>query len=269
MTPISLIIAFAAGLLSFLSPCVLPILPGFLGYLSGVSAMGAAPKVAQKAPQGRTRSSEAKSVSPPASAPMPRTRWQMFLHSVFFVLGFSIAFAVLGVLLSGVLAPAGAVVRLWLSRVGGLFIIFFGLFTLGVVRIPFLESEHKLNPMHTRYQYLTSMVFGATFAVGWSPCVGAVLGSILTLAATDAGGALGPMLAYAAGLAVPFLLVGALGSEALGVLKRFRGFLPYFNAVAGILLIILGVLVATQQLVALANFIIPQALLATLNGGGL
>ena len=267
MIGISFVIAFAAGLLSFLSPCVLPVLPGFLGYLSGVSAIGQN-KEEKKAKSRVSRGVSARA-SPVSSFPASRTRWQMFLHSVCFVLGFSIAFALLGVLLSGALAPASASLRLWLSRIGGLFIIFFGLFTLGLVRIPFLESEHKLNPMQTRYQYLTSMIFGATFAVGWSPCVGAVLGSILTLAATDAGGAVGPMLAYAAGLAVPFLLVGALGSEALAVLKRFKGFLPYFNTVAGLLLILLGILVATQQLVALANFIIPQQLLSSLNGGGL
>lgn len=264
MISTSLFIAFAAGLLSFLSPCVLPVLPGFLGYLSGVSAMGW--RAAEKTPSGPAR---APAPSAASASCTPRTRRQMFLHAACFSFGFVAAFAAIGLLLNGVLAPASYELRLWLSRIGGLLIIFFGLFVLGLVRIPFLEGEHKLTPARTRFACLTSAVFGITFAVGWSPCVGAVLGSILTLAATDAGGALGPMLAYSAGLALPFLLVGALGSEALAFLRRFKAFLPYFNAFTGLLLIVLGLLVATQQLVRVANLVTPQELLPLLNGGGL
>lgn len=244
MAPLSIPISFLAGLLSFLSPCVLPLVPGFLSFLSGVGGL-----------QDTAKSDHA--------------RLRLFLNAVFFVLGFSAAFAFIGLLLSGLLASASYDIRLWLSRIGGLVIIAFGLFVLGVLKLPFLEQEYKLQPLHTRYQYLTSALFGISFAVGWSPCVGAVLGSILTLAASDAGGAVAPMLAYSLGLGIPFLLMGALGTEALGLLSRFKGFMRYFNLFTGLLLILLGVLVMTGQLARAANLVTPQALLPYLNGGGL
>lgn len=243
-------IAFLAGLLSFLSPCVLPLVPGFLSFLSGVS--GAQSKVA--------KSTKSKTSGP---------RLRLFLNSLFFVLGFTLAFAVIGLLLSGLLAGASSDIRLWLGRIGGLVIIAFGLFVLGVLKLPFLETEYKLHPKETRYQFLTSAIFGVSFAAGWSPCVGAVLGSIITLAAVDAGGALLPMLAYSIGLGIPFLLLGAMGGEALQFLARFKGFMRYFNIVTGLLLIVLGILVMTGQLVRIATFITPQQLVPYLNGGGI
>ncbi len=244
MAPLSIPIAFLAGILSFLSPCVLPLVPGFFSFLSGVSGAQSKVKVTQ-------------------------SRLRLFLNSVFFVLGFTLAFALIGLLLSGLLAGSSSDIRLWLSRIGGLVIILFGLFILGVLKLPFMEQEYKLHPTKTRYQYLTSAIFGISFAVGWTPCVGAVLGSIITLAAVSPGGALLPMLAYSAGLGIPFLLMGALGTEALSLLSRFKTFMRYFNIFTGILLIIVGLLVMTGQLVQVANFILPQSLLPYLNGGGL
>ncbi|MFH0927223.1 MAG: cytochrome c biogenesis protein CcdA, partial [Candidatus Micrarchaeota archaeon] len=218
--------------------------PGFLGYICGI---------------GSNTSKNIKEFA--KEHPL-----HLFLNSAFFVAGFTLGFAAIGILLSGILAFASFELRIWLSRVGGLLIIFFGLFILGIIKIPFLQQEHKLKPMQTKYQYLTSAIFGLTFAVGWSPCVGAVLGSILTLAATDPTGAFLPMVAYAIGLGIPFLLIGALGSQAVELLRNFRSFLPYFNLISGILLIILGVLVATQQLEQLASLVLPAQLLPFLNG---
>lgn len=241
---LSIPIAFIAGLLSFLSPCVLPLVPGFLSFLSGLSGARAGDGI-------------------------PHDRLRLFLNSVAFVLGFSGAFALAGLLLNGALAVASYDIRLWMTRLGGLVIVAFGLFVLGVLRIPGLEQEYKMHPKHTRYQYLTSALFGVSFAVGWSPCVGAVLGSIITLAATDAGGALWPMLAYSSGLAVPFLAMGIMGSEVLGLLSRFKGFMRYFSIATGLMLILLGILVMTGELVRIANLITPEQLLPYLNGGGL
>jgi len=242
MASIAIPISFIAGILSFLSPCVLPLVPGFVGYLGGLSSSIKTEK------EGRLH---------------------LFLNSVFFVLGFTAGFAAIGILLTGLLSAASYDIRLWLSRVGGLLIIFFGLFILGLVKIPFLSSEHKLKPIQTKYQYLTSAAFGLTFAVGWSPCVGAVLGSILTLAATDPTGALFPMLAYAIGLGIPFLIIGALGAQAISLLRKFRWIMPHFNKITGGLLIILGLLVATGEIAKVANILTPMELLPFLQGGGL
>lgn len=243
MTSLNIYIAFLAGLLSFLSPCVLPLMPGFLSYLSGVSWA-----------QTKAHTSGG--------------RLRLFLNSVFFVLGFSITFAIIGLLLSSLLASANPGIRLWLSRIGGLVIIGFGLFVLGALKMPFLEQEYKLKPMQTRYQYLTSTIFGVSFAVGWTPCVGAVLGSIITLAAISPGGALFPMLAYSAGLAIPFLIMGALGGEVLTILSRFKRFMRYFAVATGLMLILLGLLVMTGETMLIAGSL-PQSLLPYLNGGGL
>lgn len=255
MASLSIPIAFLAGLLSFLSPCVLPLLPGFFGFLSGISGIA----------ENRGKSATAGA----AASPSEGGRLKLFSNSMAFVLGFTLAFALIGVLLSGLLSGAGYGIRVWLARIGGLAIIAFGLYTLGILKLPFLEHEYRLPAVKTRYQYLTSALFGISFAVGWSPCVGAVLGGILTLSATDPGGALFPMLAYSAGLGLPFLIMGALGTEAIALMKRFRAIWPYFNLIAGLLLVVVGVLVATQQLVVLGNLVIPQALVPYLNGGGL
>ena len=135
--------------------------------------------------------------------------WSIFIASIFFVLGFSTVFSLLGVLLQGVLANVSYTVQAWLSRIGGAVIIFFGLYLLGLIRPSFLEQEKKIH-LKRRFNslYLTSFVFGAAFAVGWTPCVGPILGAILTLAVTQPGSAFGFLLAYTLGLGLPFLLVG-------------------------------------------------------------
>src|SRR5579864_2931548 len=129
MSNIPLVIAFFAGIVSFLSPCVLPIIPGFLAYLAGESS---------------SRGTKA-------------SRTEIFLNSFFFVLGFSVIFALLGVLLNGVLAHAAYAVQAWLARIGGAIVIFFGLYLMGFFKIGFLEFDHKLKmPMKLRSRYLTS-----------------------------------------------------------------------------------------------------------------
>ena len=186
MVEITVIAAFVAGIVSFLSPCVLPLIPGFLAYLSGTSIEN---------PQG--------------------ARWKIFFNSVAFVLGFSLVFALLGVLLNTVLEKISYSVQLWLSRAGGIIIILFGIFLLGLIKVPFLEREHKLAVKKKfSITYVTSFVFGAAFAVGWTPCVGAALGAILVLAASQPASAFFLLLAYTLGLGLPFLLVGLFTSKA-------------------------------------------------------
>lgn len=228
MLNIPIIIAFFAGVVSFLSPCILPIIPGFLAYLGGASSENA------------TGSKE---------------RWGIFLNSLFFVIGFSVVFAVLGVLLNGVLAHAAYAVQTWLSWIGGVVIIFFGLYLMGFFRIGFLEYEHKMNPkiqFHSRY--LTSLIFGFAFAAGWTPCVGPVLGGILGLAASAPGEAFPLLLAYALGLGVPFLVVGAFVAQAARFINRYATAFHYITLAFGAILVILGILVFTQDLTLVANF---------------
>ena len=222
-----IIVAFVAGIVSFLSPCVLPIIPGFLAYLAGESSSGAAQP----------------------------SRGTIFLNSLFFVIGFSVVFALLGVLLNSALAHAAYSVQEWLSWIGGALIIFFGLYLMGFFHIPFLEFDHKMRMgVSFRSRYLTSFAFGFAFAVGWTPCVGPVLGGILGLAASAPGEAFYLLLSYALGLGIPFLIVGALTAQASGWVARYATKLEYVTKIFGGVLVVLGVLVFTQSLSLLANF---------------
>lgn len=238
MIEISLFIALAAGLVSFLSPCVLPIVPGFLSYLAGVSSSD-------------TETSESKK------------RWAIFLNSVFFVLGFTVVFAVLGVILNTVLEAVAFDAQIWLARIGGALVIFFGLYLMKLIRIPFLERDHKIA-VRRKFgsRYFTSFVFGSAFAAGWTPCVGAALGAILGLAATDPGQAFPLLLAYAFGLALPFLIVGAFATRATGWITKYANKLQVVNKVFGFILVILGILVFTQSLHFISSFGLAQDLLS-------
>jgi cytochrome c-type biogenesis protein len=226
MFSIPLFVAFFAGIVSFLSPCVLPIIPGFLVYLAGASSADAKP-----------------------------TRWEIFLNSFFFVLGFSIVFALLGVLLNGVLAHAAYAVQNWLAWIGGTIVIFFGLYLMGFFKIGFMEGDHKLSPkFHFKSRYLTSFLFGFAFAAGWTPCVGPVLGGIIGLAASAPGAAFYLFLAYAIGLGIPFLIVGLFVAQSSVFISRWANALKYVNPVFGAILVLLGILVFTQNLSLVANF---------------
>lgn len=226
MENIPILIAFFAGIVSFLSPCVLPIIPGFLAYLAGQSSAGTKP-----------------------------TRWEIFLNSFFFVLGFSIIFALLGVLLNGVLAHAAYAVQNWLAWIGGAIVIFFGLYLMGFFKIGFMEGDHKLNPkVNFKSRYLTSLLFGFAFAAGWTPCVGPVLGGIIGLAASAPGVAFYLFLSYAIGLGIPFLIVGLFVAQSSTFINRYADKLKYVNPVFGAILVLLGILVFTQNLSLVANF---------------
>ncbi len=226
MIDISLAVAFTAGLLSFLAPCVLPIIPGFLAYLAGSSTEGEKPG-----------------------------RWVIFGHSALFVLGFASVFAVLGVLLNTALESVAYDVQAWLSRIGGVVVIFFGLYLMGLFKIGFLEKEHRFRIAgRIGSRHVTSFLFGAAFAAGWTPCVGAALGAILGLAASRPGSAFFLLMAYALGLGLPFLVVGAFASRATRLFAHIGPALKYINAIFGAILIVLGVLIFTQSLSRIANF---------------
>src|SRR3989344_4877465 len=140
--------------------------------------------------------------------------WKIFLASIFFVLGFSSVFSLVGVLLQTALSNVAYDAQIWFGRAGGLIIILFGLFMLGLFSPAFLQREHKFKVRNFGSLYVTSFVFGAAFAIGWTPCVSAALGALLALAATEAAGAFVLLFAYTLGLGVPFLVVGFFTTQA-------------------------------------------------------
>lgn len=194
--------------------------------------------------------------------------WNIFIASIFFVLGFSLVFSIVGVLLQSALARFSYDIQTWLGRIGGGVIILFGLYLLGIIRPKFLEKEYKLNPkISFKTYWATSFAFGAAFAVGWTPCVGAVLGAILTLAATQPSIAMPLMLSYSLGLGIPFLIVGFFTNEARVFIKKFAKHFETLNKWFGIILIGLGILVFTNQLGKIANFALAVSFILQLDAG--
>jgi len=199
---------------------------------------------------------------------MAKKQWTIFINAVFFVLGFSIIFSLVGVLLQSVLAGVSFTVQKWLGYLGGTIIIFFGIYLLGLIKIPFLEQEHKLRVKRKfKYSYATSFVFGSAFAVGWTPCVGAILGAILTLAVTNPASAFPLMVSYSLGLGIPFLIVGLFTDRAQGFIQKAGNKLKYINYVFGAVLIALGVLVFTNQLSRIASVPFLSEILINLDSG--
>lgn len=192
--------------------------------------------------------------------------WKVFISSIFFVLGFSIVFSIVGVLLQSVLAGVSYEVQKWLGRIGGIIIMLFGLYLLGLIKPKFLEKERKLKIKRKfKSMYITSFLFGAAFAVGWTPCVGAVLGAVLTLAVTQPAAAFFLMLAYSLGLGIPFLLVGLFTNQAQRLISKYLGWLKYLNYVFGAILIALGIFVFTNQLSRIANLAFASDILIAIS----
>ena len=226
-------LAFLAGLLSFLSPCVLPLVPAYIGYLGGV-AVGPSDE----------------------EAAMPRG--MVFIHGVAFVLGFSLVFVLLGI---GASALGGALydLRFWLARIGGLIVIVFGIHTIGIYRIPFLEQDVRPDMEVEGKGLLSSALMGVLFSAGWSPCVGPVLGAILTLSLQGGSIAQGALLlsVYSAGLAVPFLLTALALEPVAQLIRRYSRVSRIAEITMGVLLVIVGVMLVTgtfTRLSQLGNF---------------
>jgi len=179
--------AFISGILTFLAPCTLPLVPGYLGFISGVSPEDL--KDPQKA---------------------GRIRWKIFRNGLFFMLGFGAVFVVWGTLIGFIGASVLASYRLWLARIGGIFVIIFGLYMLNILKIPLLNREFQFKPppIFEKGKALNSFILGTAFAFGWTPCVGPILGSILLIASTSTTALQGGLLLtiFSAGLAIPFFV---------------------------------------------------------------
>ena len=248
MVETGVLVSALAGAGSFFSPCILPILPAFISYLSGSTL-----SEVQNQNQNQGQQSAAGAGS---SITLKRsTRLNIFLNTVYFVLGFSLVFAVLGVIFNSVLAGVGTGFQGTLQTFGGIVIMAFGAYLILSTRFARLNFEKRMtNLPRFKTSYITSFVFGAAFASGWTPCVGPILGSTLALAATSPGAAYNSLIAYSLGLGVPFLITGAFFSQATGIIRRMVKHLKYFNPIMGGILILLGILVFTNQLATLANF---------------
>ena len=234
MAEIALGIAVLAGLASFVAPCILPMIPAFLAYISGTTLS----ELNQKN----------------GSNTITINRTNIVLNSVFFVIGFSVVFSTLGVIINSVLTTsAGELVEV-LNQVAGIIIIGFGVFLLLSTKINKLNMEKKFLPKSSKSSYPMSFVFGLAFAVGWTPCVGPILGTILTLAATTPSVAFNLLLLYSLGLGIPFILMGVFYSRATRVIRSMSKHLKYYNVLLGGFIILLGILVFTNQLAYIANF---------------
>jgi cytochrome c-type biogenesis protein len=226
-TSLGLLVAFLAGLLSFLSPCVLPLVPSYIGFLTGLTL-----------------------------DEMPGRRRTAMIHAVLFVAGFTLIFLLLGASATA-LGRSLNYYRVWLQRAGGLLIIFFGLVCLGVVKLGILQAERRVHLDRKPVGYLGSLLVGIAFGAGWTPCIGPILGGILGLAAAadTLGRGLTLLGAYSAGLAVPFLLAAWAVEGFLEWFKKFRPYLPWVMRISGLLLILVGILLLTGEFTRLAAWL--------------
>ncbi len=234
MVEITLAVAVLAGLASFVAPCILPMIPAFLAYISGTTLS----ELNQK----------------DGSKTVTINRTNIILNSVFFVIGFSVVFSTLGVIINSVLATSTGELVAGLNQVGGIIIMGFGVFLLLSTKINKLNMEKKFFPKSSKSSYPMSFVFGLAFAVGWTPCVGPILGTILTLAATTPSVAFNLLLLYSLGLGIPFILIGVFYSRATRIIRSMSKHLKYYNVILGGFIVLLGILVFTNQLAYIANF---------------
>ncbi|MEK7379760.1 MAG: cytochrome c biogenesis protein CcdA [Gemmatimonadota bacterium] len=221
------LVAFLGGLLSFLSPCVLPLVPSYLGFVTGFTI-----------------------------DEMTDRRKMAMVHATLFVLGFSLVFILLG-------ASATALGRVlnhyqvWVTRIGGVLILFFGLYLLGVIKLGFLGQEQRAHLDRKPVGYLGSALVGIAFGAGWTPCIGPILGGILTLAASQGDFQQGMVLLgwYSLGLAVPFLAAAWAVESFLTVFQRYRKHMIWVQRISGGLLLLVGLLMISGQFTRLATWL--------------
>ncbi|HEY0970751.1 MAG TPA: cytochrome c biogenesis protein CcdA [Gemmatimonadales bacterium] len=230
-----LAIAFTAGLLSFLSPCVLPLVPSYVTFITGMSLED-----------------------------VQRARRAALVHALLFILGFTLIFLALGAgaTLLGRLLLA---YRDWISRVGGVLVIIFGLYLLGVFNVGAFARERRFHLANKPMGYLGTVLVGIAFGAGWTPCIGPILGTILTYAASEADMGRGLQLlgAYSVGLAVPFLLAAVLVQHFLAFFGRIKRQMVWVSRIAGVLMIAVGLLMVTNYFTILATYLqalTPEAL---------
>lgn len=224
---VGLVVAFLAGVLSFLSPCVLPLVPSYVTFITGMSL-----------------------------EELEQRRRVAFTHGLFFIAGFTLIFVALGATATQVGQFLNQY-QVWIERVGGLLIVFFGVYLLGIIRVGPLAREARFQLHDKPVGYLGTALVGLAFGAGWTPCIGPILASILMLNMVESTLGQGILLlfVYSMGLAVPFLLAAVAVEKFLDWFKNFRRYLPLVEKLAGGLLIFVGVLLATGYFSLLAGWL--------------
>jgi cytochrome c-type biogenesis protein len=220
-------ISFTAGLLSFLSPCVLPLIPSYVSFITGLSLED-----------------------------VQRSRRVAVVHALLFILGFTLIFLALG-------ATATVLGRLllrhrdWVGRIGGVLVIVLGLYLLGLFNVSALARERRVHIADKPLGYLGTVLVGMAFAAGWTPCIGPILGGVLTYTASSADLDRGLLLlfAYSIGLALPFLLAAMMIDRFMALFRRYRGALVWTSRVSGALLVLVGLLMLTGSMTALTGWL--------------
>jgi cytochrome c-type biogenesis protein len=222
---ISVLIAFSAGVLSFVSPCVLPLVPSYISYITGVSFKDLTDAQSRK-----------------------RVRWATASHSFLFIVGFSTVFVLMGASASYLGQVLGKY-QDWIMKIGGVLIIILGINFMGLINISFLQMERRIELKGRPFGYLGSFLVGVIFAAGWTPCIGPILSTILLYASTSKDFATGIYLLviYSLGLAVPFFLTALALSTFLSAFERIKKYMRVITIASGCLLVVIGVLFVTDQ----------------------
>ncbi len=224
---VGLAVAFVAGVLSFLSPCVLPLVPSYVSFITGLSL-----------------------------DQLEERRWTAVTHALLFILGFTLIFVALGATATG-LGRLLNYHQVWLERIGGTLIVLFGVYLLGGFRWMLFERERRVHIQDKPLGYLGSVLVGLAFGAGWTPCIGPILGSILLYTSTQASLRQGIvlLLSYSLGLALPFLLAAVAVERFVEWFRRYRRFIPLTTRLSGALLVAVGLLVATGYFSLLAGWL--------------
>jgi len=220
-------ISFTAGVLSFLSPCVLPLIPSYISFITGLSLDD-----------------------------VQRSRRIALVHSLLFVTGFTLVFLALG----ATATVAGRLLhqhRDWIGRIGGILVIVLGLYLLGVFNISAFARERRVHIATKPLGYLGTVLVGMAFAAGWTPCIGPILGAVLTYTASsaDLNRGLLLLLAYSLGLAVPFVLAALMIDRFMTLFQRYRGAIVWMSRASGVLLIAVGILMITGSMTVMSSWL--------------
>lgn len=230
---ISVLVALTAGLISFLSPCILPMIPSYLAFITGISL--------EELSQDKN---------------LKKVRKSVIANSLFFILGFSILFIAMGASATFIGKFLAKNIR-WFEIIGGSLVVILGLHFAGLFKLKFLEREKKIHLEKKPLGYVGTVLVGMAFGAGWTPCVGPILGSILTMAAATQNVAKGVILliSYSIGLGIPFLLTGLLIHKFFEYFKTIRKYFRVITLVGGILLVIIGLLLITGYFTTISSFL--------------